>query len=144
MRPGVYVRWDAQMVGSSQNTSGYPIDLSIRWNIVVSEFHLIDGFKIGRCNPFFKVLGHLVFWTWTRATYIPGPSALEHVVCLLVHNILLLPIDLVHSSRCSRSLFYTSLELPDWTNQIWQFRELVHMYMHSVPIFNVDPAVMSI
>ena len=32
----------------------------------------------------------------------------------------------------------------DWTNQIWQFRELVHMYMHSALIFNVDPAVMSI
>ena len=32
----------------------------------------------------------------------------------------------------------------DWTNQIWQFSQLVHMYMHSAPVFNVDPAVMSI
>jgi hypothetical protein len=32
----------------------------------------------------------------------------------------------------------------DWTNQIWQFGELVHMYMHSALIFNVDPTAMSI
>ena len=30
----------------------------------------------------------------------------------------------------------------DWTNQIWQFSQLVHMYMHSAPIFNVDSTTM--
>ena len=30
----------------------------------------------------------------------------------------------------------------EWTNQIWKFRELILMYMHSVPIFNVDLTTM--
>ena len=29
---------------SSSSTLGYQFDPSIRWNIVVSRFHLIDGF----------------------------------------------------------------------------------------------------
>ena len=149
--------------------------------------------------------------------YLHTRSIGSGAYCLsLVHNIL--PMDLILSSRWTRSLFYTSLELPiwadhipaylgnsftcaqyrmcytcpgpifrcefnrdvnlvirltqfgnfgnwyiciciqhqfsmwiqlqcqfgDWINQIWQSRELVHMYMHSALIFNVDPAVMSI
>ena len=181
----------------------------------------------------FKVPSNWRVLDWVaRAFFLgPGSSGLLDLVqgylhtrsigsgtyCLsLVHSIL--PMDLVHSSRWTRTLFYTSLELPiwadhipaylgnsfrcvqyrmcytcpgpifqcefncdvhlvirltkfgnfgnwyiciciqhrfsmwiqlwcqfgDWTNQIWQFRELVHMYMHSALIFNVDPAVMSI
>ena len=62
-------------------TSGYPFDPSIRWNIVVSRFHLIDGFQIGWRDPFFWAQGHLVLWTWSRATYIPGLLVLGHIVC---------------------------------------------------------------
>ena len=35
-------------------------------------------------------------------------------------------------------------QFDDWTNQIWQFEELVLIYMHSALIFNVDPVTMSI
>ena len=78
-------------------TLRYPIDPSIRWYLVVSEFHLIDRFQIERRYPFFWAQGHLVFWTWSRATYL----------------------SLVHSSRWTRSLFSnTSLELPIWADHI--------------------------
>ena len=30
---------------------------------------------------FFWAQGHLVFWTWSRATYIPGLLVLGHIVC---------------------------------------------------------------
>ena len=81
-------------------TLGYPFDPPIRWNIVVSRFHLIDGFQIGWCDPFFQAQGYLYTRSIGFGTY-----------CLsLVYSIL--PIDLVHSSRWTRSLFYTSLELP--------------------------------
>ena len=116
--------------------------------------------------------------------YLHTRSIGSGTYCLsLVHNIL--PMDLVHSSRWTRSLFYTSLELPIWADHIpaclgnsftcvqykmcytypgpffWcefncdvnlvirlpkfrNFGNLVHMYMHSAPILNVDPAAMSI
>ena len=95
-------------------------------------------------------------------------------------------LSLVHSSRWTRSLFYTSLELPIWADHIpaylgnsftcVQYRMYytcpgpifqcefncdvnlvirltkfgnfgnwyIYIYMHSAPIFNVGPAVMSI
>ena len=37
-------RASGRLIGVEYCTSGYPFDPSIRWNIVVSRFHLTDGF----------------------------------------------------------------------------------------------------
>ena len=134
---------------STLGTSGYPFDPSIRWNIVVSRFHLIDGFYIGWHEPFFWAQDHLVFWTWSRATYIPGLLVLGHIVCLwsIAYSPWTWSIlqDVPRHSFIPHwnCLFGQIIYLPIWVIPLHVFNIGCDIHVQD-PFFNVNSTVMSI
>ena len=127
-------------VGVVQGTLGYPFDPSIRWHMVVSRFHLIDRFQIGWRNPFLWAPDHLVFWTWSRTTYIPGLLVLEHIFCSWF-----IPQDgpghsFIPHWNC---LFGQITYLPIWVIPLHVFNIGCVIHVQD-PFFDVNSTVMSI
>ena len=120
-------------------TSGYPFDPSIRWNIVVSRFHLIDGFQIGWREPFFWAQGHLVFQTWSKGHIVcPWSIAYYPWTCSILQD------GPGHSFiphwNC---LFGQITYLPIWVIPLHVFNIGCVIHVQD-PFFNVNSTVMSI